>query len=477
MDRKTTTILCAAGGLVAAAAILGARNDRASGALPSPPPTGPALSCGSSSPARAKIDFGHGTMDAALSGAKVLRASDGQAYLAIDIEARDLGSDKRPPMNLAIVIDRSGSMAGEKIAQAREAARGIADRLGPKDRVALVQYDDGAQVLVPAIPMDAEGKARMRAAIDGIVDAGGTNLHGGMMLGVEEMRRTFSEGRVSRVILLSDGQANVGITDPRAITLDATSAADQGVRITTVGLGLDYNEDLMEAIAEHGRGQYYYVRDAGALDAVFAGELRSIQATVATRAQLRLEPSCAGVEIDDVYGYAWSREGDAVVVPLADLAGGDKRKIVVRVKLPTGAAGRTDVLRATFSYDDAQQGGRKSATAALGVEITDDAQAAKASADKDVLAKVEHAEAGKAMREAAAAYERGDRQAAQQVIRSQRARTETRARDYGLAPSATVGVFSELDDMEKGVMAAEPGSIGGKDLTKKSKAAARALSK
>src|SRR6185369_13658386 len=139
--------------------------------------------------------------------------------MAIDLAVNDAAAAHRASVNMAIVIDHSGSMSGDKIAQARQAAHGIVERLGAEDRVALIQYDDDAQVLVPAIAADAEGKQRLFAAIERI--------------------------------------------------------ADQGVRVTTIGLGLDYNEDLMEATAENGRGQYYYVKDAGSLESVFAGELRS----------------------------------------------------------------------------------------------------------------------------------------------------------------------------------------------------------
>lgn len=477
MNRKTTAILCAAGGLIAAATILGARRERAS-ALPSDPGGAEAICTdGSDNPSRQSVEFGYGTMNAALSGAKVLRAEDGEVYLAIDLAAREQTVAKRPPLNLAIVIDRSGSMQGDKLTQARSAAKGIVARLTSSDRVALVQYDDSAQIVVSSIAMDDEGKRRMTAAIDGIYDAGGTNLHDGMALGIGEVKREIAEGRVNRVILLSDGQANVGITDTPTLARIAGGAADEGVRVTTIGLGLDYNEDLMEALAENGRGQYYYVRDAGGLEAVFAGELRSMQATVATRAELRLEPSCAGVEILEVYGYASRRDGQTVVVPMADLYGGDRRKLVVRLRMPAGHEGRTDVVRAVLGFDDAIAGGRKVAATTLGIEVTTDAQAVKAALDHEVLVKVEETEAANAMRNAAAAYERGDRAGAARQLQAQKARTAQRAAGYDMKPSATAGVQAELDDMEQGVMAHDPASGAGRDLTKKSKADARAMSK
>src|SRR5262249_20398951 len=149
-----------------------------------------------------------------------------------------------------------------------------------------------------------------------------TNIHDGLTLGRDEVLRGLGQGTVNRVILLSDGNANVGITDVPSLSRVASDASERGVRITTVGLGLDCNEDLMEQVADHGRGQYSCGRAASGRDAVFAGELKAIQGTVAPAAELRLEPACAGVEIAEIYGYPTRRDGRAVVVPLADLAGG-----------------------------------------------------------------------------------------------------------------------------------------------------------
>src|SRR5262249_37494472 len=174
-----------------------------------------------------------------------------------------------------------------------------------------------------------------------------------------------------------------------------TDASEKGVRITTVGLGLDYNEDLMEQVADHGRGKYYYVRDAATLDAVFAGELKAIQGTVATATELRLEPAWAGVEIAEIYGYPTRRDGSAVIVPLADLAGGDRRKIVARLKVPTAQLGAAKIVTATLSFAPSAGGARQSAVATLGVEITDDQLAVEHSIDADVAGKVAQIESSR----------------------------------------------------------------------------------
>src|SRR5207247_798623 len=133
------------------------------------------------------------------------------------------------------------------------------------------------------------------------------------------------------------------------------------------------------------------------LEAVFAGELKSMQGTVATRAELRLEPACSGVEIAEVYGYESHREGNDVIVPLSDLFGGEQRKVLVRLRVPAGVSGQKALARTTLSYDLAQGGGHKTAALDLGVEVSADAQAVRTSADSDVMSKVEEVEAARTM--------------------------------------------------------------------------------
>jgi Ca-activated chloride channel family protein len=278
------------------------------------------------------------------------------------------------------------------------------------------------------------------------------------------------------VILLSDGNANVGVTDIPTLARMSGDAAERGVRITTVGLGADYNEDLMEAIAENGRGQYYYVKDAGTLDGVFAGELKAIQATVATAAELRLEPACAGVEIVEVFGYVTRREGSSVIVPLADVAGGDKRKLVARVRIPTATAGAAGVLSASLGFAT-PSGERRTARAAVGVELTEDVAAVERSADADVLAKVEQADTAVAVRKAAEAYQRGDQAGALGIIADKRDQAKKRALRYKMKEAAMKPVFESLDTMGAGMATTAPSAPEAPAMTKAAKSSAYQLAK
>jgi Ca-activated chloride channel family protein len=480
--KKTIAILGAAGSLVAAAMMLGNRGS-ASAAQPTgiktvqPETPTEVAKCESDAPARDDKDFGPGRLRASLSSGKILRGTGGAIHAAFDLSALTAIAGPRPPLNLAIVIDRSGSMAGERLDYAKSAAIGIVERLGDSDRVALVQYDDNAQVVVSSIPTDRSGKDRLRGAIRELTVGGSTNLHEGMTLGRDEVQRTLSSGQVSRIILLSDGRANAGVIDQSSIADTARSAADKGVRITSVGVGLDYNEDLMEAIAEAGRGNYYYVKNSIDLEKVMAGEMAGIQSTVATNVELRLRAACAGVEIAEVIGYESRREGDSVVVPMADLFGGDSRKLLVALKVPDRQNGKAGAIQAELSFRDAKSGEVKKTRIALGVEVTDDHTAVNASIDKDVMAQVLKAQAAQSMRQAAAAYEKGDKEGALTILRTTETKLEEQRGRFGMSAAQAAPAIGGVANMAADAAKFDPASADGKDLTKKNKSTAREMSK
>ena len=477
---RTTMALLGVAGTVVATAVLA---DRATPGAARAPHAAPARaevtapSCGPAAPARATTKLGPATLTAGMSAGTLLRGAGGEHYASFEIATDQLATQTRPPLNLALVIDRSGSMSGDRIVHAKRAANGIIDRLSAQDRVALIQYDDRAQVVVGSLAMEPANKQRLRGAIEHLTLGGSTNLHAGMMLGRDEVLRAYQATQVSRVILLSDGQANSGVVDPIQIADAARAAANRGVRITSVGLGLDYNEDLMEAIAEAGRGQYHYVKMASDLDRVIAGELAGIQATVATSVELRLSPACAGVEIAEVHGYESRREGETVVVPMADLAGGDLRKLLVSLKVPDAARGTIATVHGELVYKDASGGELRRTAITLGVDRTDDAAVAAASVDTDVMAQVLQLDAARSMRQAAQAYERGDRDGALQVIEHSTRQLEAKRGKYKIAADKAAPALEELDAMATHTRAYAPGSSGGKDLMKATKQKARVMSK
>lgn len=236
---------------------------------------------------------------------------------------------ERPPQAVALVIDRSGSMEGRPIAEARRCADYVIGKLRPTDTVALVQFDNRVQRLWPAVQL-GDG-APLRAAIAGIHSGGNTDLHGGWREGVDTLTGVAGAG-LKRVVLLSDGQANEGLTDTTEIAAQCAEWAARGVTTSTYGLGNGFNEELMVAMARAGGGNSYYGDTAEDLMDPFQQELELL-GNLCLR-DLRLSASVPdGVEVQmanelPLVAGAWR---------LPDLAWGAEAWAVVRVKIPATA--------------------------------------------------------------------------------------------------------------------------------------------
>jgi Ca-activated chloride channel family protein len=417
----------------------------------------------------------------ALSRAKLLTGTN-EAFVAVELLAPSSGA--RPPLDLAIALDRSGSMRGEKIERARDAVRALASRLGGADRLALVEYDSRAELTLSGVAADSAGQQALAQALARVRPRGNTNLGAGLTLARDELLRMSAAEpqarRLARILLVSDGRANVGVVDPRALAHLAADAADRGLHTTSIGLGLDYNEDLMQSIALEGRGNYYYVRDARALGAVLTGEATAWQSTVTTEAELSLEPTCRGVEVAEVFGYATTRRGGATVVKLSDLSAGEARKVVARLRVPTAGIGPERLVRAELSFGDATSGGRQRAFVDVGVEITNDSAAAEASADPDVLGRALEAEAGRELRLASEEYSAGHRQSAAHRLDAWKRKAAAEGARYRIpevhAHRAVVSV-NDLAALVGGTAPPAPTSAAGLDAVKAAKGAAGQLAR
>jgi Ca-activated chloride channel family protein len=168
----------------------------------------------------------------------------GHYYAEVHADNYQNNETKHLPLNISVVIDRSGSMSGDKIRNAKQAAKFIVDQLNPDDYFSVVMYDQTVDVVHEASKV--ENKQAIKLKIDRIVDRGSTNLMGGAMKGYEQVRKNYRSGYINRVLLLSDGLANEGITDAKQIErIVRKKSMDEGISISTFGVGNDYNEDLM----------------------------------------------------------------------------------------------------------------------------------------------------------------------------------------------------------------------------------------
>ena len=261
------------------------------------------------------------------------------AYLQIGLRGIDMPGRERAPINIAIVLDRSGSMQGRKIEEAKRAAIAAIDRLRRDDIVSIVTYQTTVDVVVPATKLHDRGA--VRAAIQSIHASGKTALFGGVSKGAGELEKFVDENRVNTLLLLSDGLANIGPSSPGELRQLGASLARQGISVTTIGLGLDYNEDLMTGLAMASDGNHYFVEDAEDLEAVFAAEFGDASSVVAQGVDIRIRCT-ANVRPIRVLGREAEIAGRNIHASMNQLFRDQTRTLVVELEISPGSNGKGD---------------------------------------------------------------------------------------------------------------------------------------
>jgi Ca-activated chloride channel family protein len=241
-----------------------------------------------------------------------------QVAMTTPVDASEL---PRLPLNLVVIVDHSGSMAqDERMAKVRQGLHLLIDELQPGDRLALVQFDDTVDVL--ASLADEPNAAALHAIVDGIVPRGATNIHGGLQAGFELAAAAYSAERQNRVLLLSDGLATAGELDSSVMIALAESYVSDGMSLSTVGVGLEFDVALMRGLAEHGSGNFYFAEDAAAVEEIFTDELATSLTPLALDIVLHAIPA-GGYHITEVVGTrAWTTtsDGGQIRIPAAFLA-------------------------------------------------------------------------------------------------------------------------------------------------------------
>lgn len=321
--------------------------------------------------------FAHGTSAPAPSvlcraelDRRVLRAEQTQtAVLKISIDAPDAPPiPDRPAVNLAVVLDRSGSMSGAKLERAKEAAIAALYRLDARDRFALITYDDTVKTVVPA--QSAANAESIEPLIRSIEAGGSTSLFGGVSQGAAEIRRALDPHFVHRIILLSDGRANRGPQTPDDLGRLGAALFKDGISVSTVGIGNDYNEDLMTQLALNSDGNTYFVQHSDELPRIFAVELRRLLSVVAKRVKVTIE--CPeGIRPIRLIGRDGRIHAHRVELSLNQLYGKQQKYALLEVEIPAVMAGETrHIATANVSYENAVEHVRQFATARAEARFT-----------------------------------------------------------------------------------------------------------
>jgi len=364
----------------------------------------------------------------------VLRHSPQEVVIKIDLSAiADHKKSKRTPLNLAVVLDRSGSMTGAKIEKAKQAAMQLVDRLRPDDVFSFVIFSDEAQVIVPA--RRVEDKDALKEKIEGIEAEGSTALYAGVKMGAEQVEEYLSNKRINRIILLSDGIANVGPSSPRDIRHLGSQLAERGMSVTTIGVGEDYNEDVMASLAEASDANYYYVKDTEKLPEIFNKELGEMVNVIVR--DVRIEITCPdGVKPLGFIGRSEKFEDQKAVVKLSQFTPGQERYLFLRC-LVNGD--QPDVAKVNVNYTDELDGGSvQSASGTARVQFTDDQKSSDSSLNDSVYAEEQLMLTAVAKDEAMSQADQGNYAAAAKILTAQNAALKTA---YFKAPA---GVQSKI---------------------------------
>src|SRR5580765_5433496 len=235
------------------------------------------------------------------------RLSTGQLYAAVSVKGRP-ATAALPPLNISLVLDRSGSMHGEPFRNMLMAAETFVNQLRDGDRVSVIAFSDGLYMAAPPVIIAPNSRNMVTAGIRTLVDGGGTYLSGGLLAGLAQVFGAFNPWQVNQVVLFTDGQPNIGITSSSELARIASRAAEHGVSVTTIGFGNEHDELLLQGMADASGGNYYYVDSPGDMSQIFQQEAGAILRTAArsTDIDLVLPP---GIQLEEAIGYDYGPAG------------------------------------------------------------------------------------------------------------------------------------------------------------------------
>ncbi|MDP9067402.1 MAG: VWA domain-containing protein [Actinomycetota bacterium] len=359
---------------------------------------------------------------------------------------------KRPPLHLALVIDRSGSMGGPKLEHTKAAADYLMRRLDPTDQVAIVTYDDEVDLVSSLAPVD---KDELRHRIYGIYPGGMTNLSGGWLKGVEEVGRA-PDGTARKVLLLTDGLANSGITDSDTLTGMATKIAGDGVGTTTIGYGDGFNEELLTALADAGAGKSYFAASPEDAPGIFAKEFEDLASLVAQNVSIEIRATEDVKLLGILNEYPTTGVVGGVQVNLGDAYTEENRRVVFELHIPEMAKlGVKKVAEVVLRYVTV---GDQVATHELTLPIVVNAvsadEANAAVPNPDVIEEVVILKAARAQKEARNRADHGEYDEAQKLLRN----SAQNLRSIAANSKRAEELLSEAEILESHSNMAAPGS-------------------
>jgi Ca-activated chloride channel family protein len=371
-------------------------------------------------------EFSAGTtvvMEGRLGHPVVAAGRDTESFLFLDLQAaaEDLATTS-VPVSVSIVVDRSGSMQGTRLENAMAAARGMVMRLRDGDTVSVVAYNTATTVLVSPTVIDERSRQDVMLGLRGVEAQGNTCISCGIEASMDLIARR--PGTVHRMLLLSDGEANIGVRDIEGFRRLAERARGMEASISSIGVDVDYNERIMFALAQASNGRHYFVEDPSGLPRIFDDELQSLVRTVASDAEVEIDLA-PGIELAEVYDRVFRRDGNRLFIPFGTFTAGDQKTLLVRLRLGRGEPGRRAVGEVRLRYNDLVTGAGAHCEGTLAVRMSDDASEL-APLDPFVETRLARAETTQALTRANALFSEGNVDRARETLAESRGRIVSR---------------------------------------------------
>ena len=354
----------------------------------------------------------------------------------------DIPDSPRRNLNLSLVIDRSGSMAGAALHHAIKAAESVVDQLGQDDILSVVVYDDAVDTIIS--PQPVLNKNELKNSIRMVHPGGITNLSGGWLKGCEYVKSQLNTQKINRVLLLTDGHANMGIQDPHVLTATSGQKAEEGVTTTTLGFGQYFNEDLLIGMARAGKGNFYFIQSIDEATEVFDIELDSMRAVVGQNLVVTIELA-NGVKLLDTLSLATVSQNQAgqTVITLGELYEGEDKLLGLSLEIPQAQIGSLPVMKLHYSADVVHNeliqsvSGISDVSAEIGT-----VEASALASSSHITIELSRLTIAKAKETALELAEQGRHQEAEQVLRS----LVKQLQDRGL--NENFEIAEEIDQLE-----------------------------
>jgi Ca-activated chloride channel family protein len=357
---------------------------------------------------------------------------------------------QRRPLNLSLVIDRSGSMSGDKIDYTRQAAQFLVQNLGARDIFSIVLYNDKVEILFT--PEAVANKDLLNQRIASVKAGGTTNLSGGWLEGCRLVGEQLEDSRLNRVILMSDGLANRGVTEVDKLVAMAQQKRGERITTTTMGLGKDFNEDLLIAMADAGGGAYYFIESPEVAPTIFHEELQGLLSVVGQNLAITIDPTEHVTIINQLNAYPMHTNGRQVSFRLGDVFGDEEKTLLLELNIPALLEiGQRQIATLRFEYDELTPDGSQHRLMEMPVIVNITAQGQEPQlANPQVQQSVLLLKAAQARREAVKAADRGEYNAASQILRDVAQAIKEAGLDNEQLTEEHTALLQQATDMEQG---------------------------